>query len=105
MHSRAALVQVAQRLEHRERVGEEAIGEQEGVEEVDAEKAQIGETLDELLGRRLADLRHLARVQVLRVLDVLLVLEQLRIAAIIFKSMNTNLSVLIAINVEFDNRK
>ena len=61
------------------RGGEDAVREQERVEEVDAEEAQVGETRQKPVDRGVTDVRHLARVERPTELDVVVVAKQLRI--------------------------
>lgn len=75
------VVDTFQRLDHGDAVGEHSIGQQKGVEKVDAQKAQIGEPLEEPLGTGVTDLRQLARVQCATEANVDVVFEKARIVS------------------------
>ena len=57
-------------------VGEDAVRQQERVEEVDAQEAEVGQALQEPVQAGVADLRHLAGVEDLAEANVVVVLEE-----------------------------
>ena len=61
--SLTVVMDALQGLEHVLGCGEDPIGEEEGVEEVDAQEAEVGEALEEALLAGVTDLGQLAAVQ------------------------------------------
>jgi hypothetical protein len=57
------LVDVRELRQHYSGCGENAVGVQEGVQEIDAQKPQVGQPLQEALHAGIADLGHFAGVE------------------------------------------
>lgn len=70
------LVDVGQLVHDDGSGGEEAVGVQEGVEEVDGEETQVSQPLQQTLHTGIADLRHLAGIQRLAKANVHVILMQ-----------------------------
>lgn len=68
-----------QSFQHRDAIGENSIGQQKRIEEVDAEESQIRQLLKQPFGRGRSYMRYFAGVQFPTEPDVHVVLEQVRI--------------------------
>lgn len=64
------VVDLLQRLQHRHAVGKYPVGEQEGVQEIDREEAQVRQAFQEPLGRGIADVGDLSGREESRVFSI-----------------------------------
>lgn len=62
-------------LQHRDTVGEYSVRQQKCVEKIDTEEPEVGQSLQQTLGRRGTDLRYFAGVQGTTEPDVHVVFE------------------------------